>query len=199
MPIVASRLTSQAGTRPDLHAANHAGGIAVAKLRGIRAPTCVSSVDRGRAFVRVGRRQRSGRFQSTADFAGNADVAQAVGPIAGDFQVDGPVAPRALGGFVIQPGHHQPLAQVARATCRAERIGWSQSQETSIGQILSWEKDRRDARGIDEATRPRNTKTARGTARRSYKTRECRVTPCRRAQTRSTPRPKAKPVTSSGS
>ena len=76
--------------RPDLHAPNHAGGIAVAKLgRFERDLRQIGHL--GRAFVRVGRRQREGPIPKDRDFAGDADMAQAVGPIAGDFQVDRPI------------------------------------------------------------------------------------------------------------
>jgi hypothetical protein len=44
-------------------------------------------------------------------FAGDADVPQAIGPVAGHFQVDGKVVAQRLGRFVIEAGHHQPVGR----------------------------------------------------------------------------------------
>jgi hypothetical protein len=42
----------------------------------------------------------------------NAQVPQAVGPVAGHFQVDRQIAADLFGALVIQPGHHQPAFQL---------------------------------------------------------------------------------------
>ena len=47
-------------------------------------------------------------------FARDAQVPEAVGPIAGDFQIDGQVAADRGGLFVIEPRHHQPHFQLRR-------------------------------------------------------------------------------------
>ena len=46
-----------------------------------------------------------------SDFPRHADVAQAVGAVAGDLQIELQVITDGLCTFVIQPGHGEPLGQ----------------------------------------------------------------------------------------
>ena len=65
----------------------------------------------GPVSAQVDRRQRQRAIPQHGHFAGDAQVPQAVGAVARDFQIDGQVAADVVGFFMVQPGQHQPVAQ----------------------------------------------------------------------------------------
>ena len=97
--------------RLDAHAANHPRRIAAAERRAVDADLG-KILHSARAFARRRRRQRERPIEQHGRLARDTDMAQAVGPIAGHFQVDGEVAAVGLGRLVVEPGHHQPLGEL---------------------------------------------------------------------------------------
>ena len=89
------------------------------------------------AFARIGRRQLQRPIPKHRDFAGDAEVAQAVGPIAGHFQIDRPIVAVLLGRLRDSGRPSSAGRSTARATCRAGRIvSANPRKRASVG--LNW-------------------------------------------------------------
>ena len=77
----------------------------------------------------------SGLVEQHGRFAGDADVSQAIGPVAGHFQVDAEIAADVLGRFVVEPRHHQPVGQLLGLRSSSGTYSFSQFQETSMAGV----------------------------------------------------------------
>ena len=56
---------------------------------------------------------RSEPVEDDGDLPGDADVPQAVGPVARDLQVDGQIAADLRGRFVVQTGQREPFGETS--------------------------------------------------------------------------------------
>ncbi len=101
------------GTGTDADAANHAGRVARAEIRAID-PHAHQIFHPRLAFRRPCRGDRQRAIPQHGNFPRDADMAEAVGPVARDLQVDRQVVADLMRFFVVQPGHHQPLFDLSR-------------------------------------------------------------------------------------
>ena len=95
----------------DLDAANHPGRIPRAEL-GAFERHARQIARRDFAGPRISRRQLERPAEQHGRLAGDPDVAQAIGPIARHFEVDGQIIADCLRLLVVQPGQHQPPRQL---------------------------------------------------------------------------------------
>jgi hypothetical protein len=107
------------GAGGDLDAANEAGGIARTEFGAFQGDAG-ERVDRGRSGFRGGRRKVQFAVEQDGHFAGDAEVAQAIGTVRGDLEIDGQVALAILGRFVIQARHHEPVRQLVARHIEAD-------------------------------------------------------------------------------
>ena len=141
------------------------GPCSAGKARGIRA----RRLARSSTFVVPDLRRRpraasAARSEQHGRFAGDADVPQAIGPVAGDFEVDRQVVADRRGR-----SRGSSPAIISRSASSAGVMSsvtysFSQFQETSMGSVCDCER----------AAKCDRSKTAAGTARRSCRTRGCR-------------------------
>ena len=109
MPSVLQAIGEPLRAGADLHAANEPGGVARAELGGF-------DRDAGERFdlraLRgdLGRRHADRQVVEDADFARDADVPEAIGAIAGDFEVDRFVA----GTFEVEARQRKAIGQFRR-------------------------------------------------------------------------------------
>ena len=101
------------GTWPHADAANHPRRVARAQIGAIDAHA--DEVFHSRlAFRRTSRGDRQGAIPQHGNFPRDADMAQAIGPVAGHLQIDGQIVADLMRLLVVQPGHHQPLLELPR-------------------------------------------------------------------------------------
>ena len=121
IPIVSSRLRSHAGLGPTftprITRAKYCG-----HSSGHSTTTDVTSAVLAADAAGFGVGDFERLAEEDARLAGDADVAQAVGPIARHLDVDRPVAAAWLFGFDLESGHGQPAEKVLERTHPARRI-----------------------------------------------------------------------------
>jgi len=93
----------------DPHAANRAGPSRRGRCPGPRSPPSRWRRHRLRPRADADRARAAARSKSAASSPGHADMAQAVGPVAGDLDLDRRIAAPRFGRFMVQPREQQPV------------------------------------------------------------------------------------------